>query len=150
GAAELVVEDRQPLGLGRAFGGPHRADDALLELERLPPLPGLGGEVAQTAQRTEVTSPGLEELPVQRPRFLVPSRSADRVGPSEQYRGFGVVLAGRGRPVPVEEALEVEADRKERAERGEHRHGEDGRARGWHRGAAPRAPSPWPCAPLAR
>src|SRR5439155_1569996 len=77
-------------------------------------------------------------------------RPADVVGAGEQRRSLGVVRAARGRPAPVEEALEVEADREERAERGEERHGEDGCARGWRRGAAPRTPSPWPCAPLAR
>src|SRR5207253_7849897 len=89
------------------------------------------------------------DLPIERPCLLGASRPADLGSAGEERRGLGVVLARRGRAVSVEEPLEVEADRDEGAERGEQRHGKDGCA-GWRREAGPRAPSPWPCAPLAR
>src|SRR5439155_155422 len=87
-------------------------------------------------QRAEMALPGLEDLPIERPRLLGASRPADLGSAGEERRGLGVVLARRGRAVSVEEPLEVEADRDEGAERGEQRHGKDGCA-GWRRSPLP-------------
>src|SRR5207245_2330553 len=79
GAAELVVDGGQLLGLGRAPGRADGAEDPLLGVQRLAPAPALHGEVAETAQRHEMIATRLEDEPegggglvaaAQAPRFL--------------------------------------------------------------------------------
>ena len=96
-APKLVVCDGEPFGLPRSLGGADGAEDTVLEVEHLTPLPGLDRELAATAQRAEVASPCLEDLPVERARLLGSAPRTRFVGAPEQLERERVVLRGRGR-----------------------------------------------------
>ncbi|PYN39753.1 MAG: hypothetical protein DME00_36140, partial [Candidatus Rokuibacteriota bacterium] len=112
GAAELVVDGGQLLGLGRALGRAGGAEDPLLDVQRLAPAPALDGEVAEAAQRPEMIAPRLEDEP-EGGRGLVPAAESPRfLGAAEELDGGRVVGLVAPARADLEQALEGQTERE--------------------------------------
>ena len=145
GAAELVVDGGQPLGLRRPLGRAHGAENPLLRVQGLTPAPRLGGEVAQPPQGAQVVAAPLQDLPVVRGGLVVAAQAARFLRALEQLESRGVVGLGAPARADGQEALEGQAERQERADRDRQRHGHSDSGKGSGGGAAARrtTSSPW-------
>src|SRR5262249_39138183 len=136
---------RRPLG--RADG----AEDAVLEVERLPPPAPLDRELAEASERDQMAAVRLEDLAIHRRRVVGATEPSRILGALKELGRRGVVCHGLRRRAEAQETPERDTEIQDRTDGDGQLHGRDD-SRGAQRGSAtePGTASPWPSAPLPR